>query len=203
MGRHVLEKTRPARRGRCASRVLQPLLLARHRRHGSAADRAGRGPGGASRLRGDGGHRLSRSPARQRGCLPREARNGVRIIRAPGRVQPRRFVGRAANYLTYFASACWSRCGSAAGRRVALTDPPIIGLAALAARPRRRFVFLCQDVFPEVPRSSRTSTARRRSCAGVRDSTPVRHADADRRAWRDDGRAAGRRQGRRPGARWR
>ena len=33
---------------------------------------------------------------------------------------------------------------------VALTDPPIIGLAALAARPRRGMVFFCQDIFPEV-----------------------------------------------------
>jgi glycosyltransferase involved in cell wall biosynthesis len=33
---------------------------------------------------------------------------------------------------------------------IALTDPPIIGLAALAARPRHGMVFLCQDIFPEV-----------------------------------------------------
>jgi glycosyltransferase involved in cell wall biosynthesis len=33
---------------------------------------------------------------------------------------------------------------------VALTDPPIIGLAALAARRRGAFVFYCQDIFPEV-----------------------------------------------------
>jgi len=37
---------------------------------------------------------------------------------------------------------------------VALTDPPIIGLAALltARRSGARFVFLCQDVFPQVAR---------------------------------------------------
>jgi len=37
---------------------------------------------------------------------------------------------------------------------VALTDPPIIGLAALmlARRWRAKFVLLCQDVFPEVAR---------------------------------------------------
>ncbi|HVC19326.1 MAG TPA: glycosyltransferase family 4 protein [Vicinamibacterales bacterium] len=83
-----------------------------------------------------------------------EARNGVRIFRANGTtLAPRRFAGRAANYLTYFASACL------AGLRiprpdvvVALTDPPIIGLAALmtARLSRARFVFLCEDVFPEV-----------------------------------------------------
>jgi lipopolysaccharide/colanic/teichoic acid biosynthesis glycosyltransferase/glycosyltransferase involved in cell wall biosynthesis len=64
-----------------------------------------------------------------------------------------RFVGRFANYLSYFFSACY------AGLRVprpdivvSLTDPPIIGLAALvtARRAGAKFVFLCQDVFPEV-----------------------------------------------------
>jgi glycosyltransferase involved in cell wall biosynthesis len=84
----------------------------------------------------------------------RERRHGVEIVRAAGTTRdPRRFTGRVANYLTYFVSAC------AAGLRlprpdvvVALTDPPIIGLAALlAARlTGARFVFLCQDVFPEV-----------------------------------------------------
>jgi colanic acid biosynthesis glycosyl transferase WcaI len=91
------------------------------------------------------------------GCagLPhREMRNGVEIVRAAGTtLSPRRFTGRATNYLTYFGSAC------AAGLRVsppdvvvALTDPPIVGLAALIAARRHgaRFVFLCQDIFPEV-----------------------------------------------------
>lgn len=83
-----------------------------------------------------------------------ERHNGVEILRAAGTTRStRRFSGRAANYLTYFASACL------AGRRaprpdvvVALTDPPIIGLAALwaARRAGARFVFLCEDVFPEV-----------------------------------------------------
>jgi len=87
-------------------------------------------------------------------CPAEEVRNGVRIIRASGTTRdPRRFTGRALNYVTYFLSACW------AGLRVktpdvvvALTDPPIVGLAALLAstRHRARFVFLCQDIFPEV-----------------------------------------------------
>ena len=85
--------------------------------------------------------------------LPRrEMRNGVTIIRATGTAwSPRKFTARAANYLTYFTAALL------AARRlppqdviVALTDPPIIGLAALAARRDRAFVFYCQDVFPEV-----------------------------------------------------
>lgn len=95
------------------------------------------------------GYPLSRTGQRP----PREeTRHGVRVIRAAGtRFSPRRFAGRAANYLTYFVSAVW------AARRlprqdvtVAMTDPPMVGLAALAARPRRGMVFLCQDLFPEV-----------------------------------------------------
>lgn len=82
----------------------------------------------------------------------REVRNGVTIVRAAGTTwPPSRFVARAANYVTYFLSAAW------AGRRlppqdvvVALTDPPIVGLAALAARRGGGFVFYCQDIFPEV-----------------------------------------------------
>lgn len=86
--------------------------------------------------------------------VSRETRNGVEIFRAPGTTfRPRRFAGRAANYLTYFLSA------AVAGLRVprpdvvvSLTDPPIIGLAALAAARRAgaRFVFLSEDVFPNV-----------------------------------------------------
>ncbi len=78
--------------------------------------------------------------------------NGVRIVRAAGtRFHPRRFAGRAANYLTYFASALLA--GWRLSRQdvvVALTDPPIIGLAAVASQRRAHFVFYCQDVFPEV-----------------------------------------------------
>ena len=82
----------------------------------------------------------------------REVRNGVTIIRATGTtLSPRKFAGRATNYLTYFAAAM------IAARRlppqdvmVALTDPPIVGLAALSARRRGAFVFYCQDIFPEV-----------------------------------------------------
>ncbi len=81
-----------------------------------------------------------------------EARNGVRIIRARGTtLSPRRFTGRAANYLTYFLSALWIAWRlPKQDVTIALTDPPIIGLAALAARPRHGMVFLCQDIFPEV-----------------------------------------------------
>ena len=82
----------------------------------------------------------------------RETRNGVRIVRAAGTAfKHRRFIGRAANYLTYFLSASWAAVRlPRQDVTVALTDPPIIGLAALAARPRRGMVFFCQDIFPEV-----------------------------------------------------
>lgn len=81
-----------------------------------------------------------------------EIRNGVRIVRARGTtLSPRSFAGRATNYVTYFLSALWiARRLPRQDVTVALTDPPIIGLAALAARPRRGMVFFCQDIFPEV-----------------------------------------------------
>jgi glycosyltransferase involved in cell wall biosynthesis len=83
-----------------------------------------------------------------------ETRRGVRIERANGtRFRPRRFGGRAANYLSYFVSAI--AASFRIGRPdvvVSLTDPPIVGLLALwtARRTGARFVFLCEDVFPEV-----------------------------------------------------
>ena len=86
--------------------------------------------------------------------VDREVRRGVTILRANGtRFDRRRFSGRAANYLTYFASAAVA--GFQVGRPdivVSLTDPPILGLAArwTARRTGARFVFLCEDIFPEV-----------------------------------------------------
>jgi colanic acid biosynthesis glycosyl transferase WcaI len=88
------------------------------------------------------------------GAVQHEQRNGVRILRANGTtLPPRRFVGRVANYLSYAASA--TLAGLDVGRPdvvVSLTDPPIIGLAArwVARRTGARFIFLCEDVFPEV-----------------------------------------------------
>lgn len=84
----------------------------------------------------------------------RETYRGVDIFRALGtHFDKMRFAGRASNYITYFVSACW------AGLRldrpdvvVALTDPPIIGLAALLAARRFRvpLVMSYRDLFPEV-----------------------------------------------------
>ncbi len=86
----------------------------------------------------------------------REAVRGVAVLRAAGTRLPKaRFVGRAANYVSYFASAAlaggWARRPDVV---MSLTDPPILGLAALAWARRWRvpFVFLCQDIFPEVAR---------------------------------------------------
>jgi glycosyltransferase involved in cell wall biosynthesis len=88
------------------------------------------------------------------GLVGRETYRGVQILRARGtRFDKKRFAGRATNYLTYFLSACW------AGLRldkpdvvVALTDPPIIGLAAYLAAKRFRapLVMSYRDLFPEV-----------------------------------------------------
>jgi glycosyltransferase involved in cell wall biosynthesis len=86
--------------------------------------------------------------------VSREQHEGVDIRRANGtRLRPARFVGRASNYLTYFAAA--TAASVSVGRPdvvVSLTDPPIVGLAALwtARRTGARFVFLCEDIFPEV-----------------------------------------------------
>jgi glycosyltransferase involved in cell wall biosynthesis len=89
-----------------------------------------------------------------RGVLSRQSHNGVEILRAGGtRFDKERFAGRVSNYVTYFLSACW------AGLRidrpdvvVALTDPPIIGLAAWLAglRARAPLVMAFKDLFPEV-----------------------------------------------------
>ena len=85
-----------------------------------------------------------------------EMRNGVRILRAWGTSLPtRKFTGRISNYLSYFASAALA--SFRIGRPdviVSLTDPPIVSLTAIGAArlTGAKFVFLCQDVFPEVAR---------------------------------------------------
>jgi len=86
--------------------------------------------------------------------VTREQHQGVEIHRANGtRLSTRRFVGRATNYLSYFSAATLASFGVGdPDVVVSLTDPPILGLAALwtARRAGARFVFLCEDVFPEV-----------------------------------------------------
>ncbi len=97
-----------------------------------------------------------RAPARRGWIFHEEMYRGIRILRAHGtRFRKKGFAGRFTNYVTYFLSACW------AGLRldhpdvvVALTDPPIIGLAAYAAARRFRvpLVMSYRDIFPEVAR---------------------------------------------------
>ena len=88
------------------------------------------------------------------GLVSRERHEGVDILRAKEtRFSRRSVLGRFTNYLSYFFSALWASLRI--GRPdvvVGLTDPPIIGLVAWAAARRTgaRFVFLCQDIFPEV-----------------------------------------------------
>jgi glycosyltransferase involved in cell wall biosynthesis len=94
-------------------------------------------------------------PLRSTSVLPQqEWRGGVHIVRAAGStLDPKAFVGRASNYVTYFASALLRGVQiRTPDVVVALTDPPIIGLAALAAArcAGAPFVFLCEDIFPEV-----------------------------------------------------
>ena len=90
----------------------------------------------------------------RRGLFTREDYRGIEILRARGTRFPKtRFAGRATNYVTYFLSACY------AGLRlerpdvvVALTDPPIIGLAAWLAGKRHGapLIMAFKDLFPEV-----------------------------------------------------
>lgn len=106
---------------------------------------------GAPLVRGEGRKRPSAGGWK---LVRRERHNGVEIYRASGTTfRPGSFLRRVTNYLSYFLSACLA--GLRIPRQdvvVSLTDPPIIGLAALltARRSRARYVFLCEDVFPEV-----------------------------------------------------
>jgi glycosyltransferase involved in cell wall biosynthesis len=88
------------------------------------------------------------------GLISRERHAGVEILRVRGtRFDKIRFAGRAANYMSYFAGACWAGLRLDRPRVVvALTDPPIIGLAAWMASKRFRapLVMAFQDLFPEV-----------------------------------------------------
>ena len=88
--------------------------------------------------------------------VQREHHNGVGVLRARGTgFSKARFAGRATNYVTYFLSACLAALRvERPDVVVALTDPPIIGLAGhLAARRfHAPFVMVFQDIFPEVAR---------------------------------------------------
>jgi colanic acid biosynthesis glycosyl transferase WcaI len=86
--------------------------------------------------------------------IQRERHRGVNVLRARGTsFSKQKFIGRFLNYVTYFVSACFiSLRIERPDVVVSLTDPPIIGLAALvsARRFRTPFVMSFQDIFPEV-----------------------------------------------------
>jgi glycosyltransferase involved in cell wall biosynthesis len=86
--------------------------------------------------------------------IQREQHKGVNVLRARGTsFSKQKFIGRFLNYVTYFVSACFiSLQIERPDVIVSLTDPPIIGLAALvsARRYRTPFVMSFQDIFPEV-----------------------------------------------------
>jgi glycosyltransferase involved in cell wall biosynthesis len=88
--------------------------------------------------------------------VERQDYRGMTVLRARGtRFSKQRFSGRFSNYVSYFLSACYA--GLKLERPdivVALTDPPIIGLAAYLAARRFRvpFVMSYRDIFPEAAR---------------------------------------------------
>lgn len=96
------------------------------------------------------------SPKKEWRLVTKEQFGKITILRAHGSSFSKSiFAGRVCNYLTYFVSAC------VAGLRleqpdvvIALTDPPVIGLAALLAARRHgaKMVMSYRDLFPEVAR---------------------------------------------------
>ena len=91
---------------------------------------------------------------KQRFPLAQEEYNAIRILRAYSTTLPKeKAICRFTNYLSYFFSALLSGFYlKKPNVIVSLTDPPIIGLAGLlwAKIYRAKFVFWCQDIFPEV-----------------------------------------------------
>ena len=84
-----------------------------------------------------------------------ETRRGVRIVRVAGtRWAGTGLAGKAADFATFFASACWRLLFTA--RRgdtvVSLTDPPLIGVGAWLVAGTRgvRLVHWVQDIYPEL-----------------------------------------------------
>jgi glycosyltransferase involved in cell wall biosynthesis len=96
------------------------------------------------------------SDMRGQRLVERQDYRGMSVLRARGtRFSKQRFSGRFSNYVSYFLSACYA--GLKLERPdvvVALTDPPIIGLAAYLAACRFRvpLVMSYRDIFPEAGR---------------------------------------------------
>lgn len=96
------------------------------------------------------------SAPKNHGLLRPDSLGQVQILRAWGTTFSKRtLLGRIINYLTYFASACLAAVRIDRPEVViALTDPPIVGLAALLACIRFHcpLVISYRDLFPEVTR---------------------------------------------------
>lgn len=86
---------------------------------------------------------------------PRETHRGVRIIRLRStRKATRGLAGKAVDFATFYLGAAWRMLRETRRETllVALTDPPLIGVAAwIVARLRRaRLVHWAQDIYPEL-----------------------------------------------------
>src|ERR1051326_7635578 len=75
---------------------------------------------------------VAANPSRRRRLFDVEKHSDVAIYRTRNTsFAKKKFVGRALNYVSYFLAACWAcLCLDEPDIVVALTDPPIIGLAA-------------------------------------------------------------------------
>jgi glycosyltransferase involved in cell wall biosynthesis len=99
-------------------------------------------------------HHSQNGGFKERFSLDKENHNGIRILRAYSTtLSKERAIYRFTNYISYFLSSLIA--GFSLKKPdiiVSLTDPPIIGLAGLlwARLYRAKFVFWCQDIFPEV-----------------------------------------------------
>jgi colanic acid biosynthesis glycosyl transferase WcaI len=89
-----------------------------------------------------------------RGLWRHDALDGVDIIRTWGTVFPkRRLLARLLNLGSYYALAAAAALRSARPDVViAETDPPLLGLLGtlLQARWRCRFLYYCQDIYPDI-----------------------------------------------------
>ena len=165
-------------------------------------------------MRGDGRRRTRRCTRRaaETGCAA-AAGDAARRTTASTSCAPtargcarRRFAGRAANYLSYFAAATAASFGGRPAGRRRLADRSADSRPRRAvdgaARPGARFVFLCEDIFPEV--ATLLEDFQNATVNGALDRINrylLRERRRDRRARRPHEAAAGRGEGRRPGAR--
>ena len=114
--------------------------------------------------------------------ITHENHNEVSLFRARGTRFPKQFFpGRLCNYLSYFSSACLAGLQlDKPDLVVALTDPPIIGLAALVTKKRFgcRLVMAYKDLFPEVARLMENfHSPLLGKCLGQVNAVLIRNAD--------------------------